>query len=351
MLIEHLPAIFYIWDTSPGFDEISEQYVSPQIEAITGYGPEEWVANPRLWFESLHPDDRDAVIAETARCAEAGEPFHMEYRMVAKDGRVVWLRDEASVLRPEPSGGVIRYLGVQLDITARKEAEEEQRRAQEQVRVLDEERRRLSIAVLTHEEERRQIASSVFDETLQALFSQALRLGTLGRDHPDLQEDEAFSILQADIARSIARLRDLMFELHPFPLESVGVADALRSYLKKLGRAGGIEYRLESSLRWEPSRETRSVMFSIAREALANARAHGHPSRVTVVLEDRAGGFLTAIVDDGSGFDVSSRETSSPGHVGLDYMRQRAEASGGWWRIHSTPGAGTKVEYWLPDRG
>jgi DNA-binding CsgD family transcriptional regulator len=77
------------------------------------------------------------VISETTRSFEAGEPFKMEYRVLAKDGRVVWLHDVASVVSRDEQGRATRYQGVQLDITSRKEAEHAQRRVVEELQRLD----------------------------------------------------------------------------------------------------------------------------------------------------------------------------------------------------------------------
>ena len=86
-LVEQIPAVVYVWDFRNGPDRPTIPYVSPQIESILGIPPEAFMADPFLWFERTHDDDRAAVIEETARSVEAGEPFAMEYRMVAADGR------------------------------------------------------------------------------------------------------------------------------------------------------------------------------------------------------------------------------------------------------------------------
>ena len=157
-LLEQIPAIVYIWGVEGGLDQMFEGYVSPQIEDVLGYRPDEWIANPRLWVERLHPGDRDEVLDETGRSVEAGEPFKLEYRMLARDDRVVWLHDVASVLARDRRGRGSRYQGVQLDITARKEAEHAQRRSHEQLRALTRERTELMERLVeTQEEERRRI--------------------------------------------------------------------------------------------------------------------------------------------------------------------------------------------------
>ncbi len=75
-------------------------YVSPQIEPLLGYAPDEWLADPELFAKRLHPDDRERVLAEHARVFAAGESsWSSEYRLLSRDGRTVWLQDEALIVR------------------------------------------------------------------------------------------------------------------------------------------------------------------------------------------------------------------------------------------------------------
>ena len=106
-------------------DEVaSSVYVSPQIEDLVGYTVEEWMNDPELWPRLLHPDDRARALAENVRHNETGEPYRLEYRMIHRDGHVVWVYDEARVVRDED--GKVRYShGVMLDITGRKNTDDQ----------------------------------------------------------------------------------------------------------------------------------------------------------------------------------------------------------------------------------
>ena len=131
MLVERVPAVVYV-DAS---DEASSSvYMSPQSQDMLGYAPEEWLFDPELWVKTLHPDDRERVVNEAERTRRTGEQFRMEYRLVAGDGRVVWVRDEASMVKHagEPQG---RWWGVLQDITERKEMEERLKESEEVFRV------------------------------------------------------------------------------------------------------------------------------------------------------------------------------------------------------------------------
>ncbi len=130
-LVEQIPAVVYIDST----DELSSAiYMSPQSEPMLGYRPEEWVADRELWVKLLHPDDRERAIAENNRTNQTGDPFCMEYRLLARDGRVVWVRDVAVMVRDRADRPLFWH-GVMLDITERLSAEQAGKQAEEELRI------------------------------------------------------------------------------------------------------------------------------------------------------------------------------------------------------------------------
>ena len=116
-----MPVIIYIDRLD---DRSSSLYTSPQIEAVLGYPPDRWLAEPDLFVRRLHPDDRERVLADIARSNSRAEPLSCEYRMIAKDGRVVWFLDASVIVRDE-DGQAAYAQGYLLDITERKRAEQE----------------------------------------------------------------------------------------------------------------------------------------------------------------------------------------------------------------------------------
>jgi diguanylate cyclase (GGDEF)-like protein/PAS domain S-box-containing protein len=124
-LLRRIPAILYT--AAPGADGAWE-YVSPQIEAILGFTPEQWCADPTMWHMRLHPDDAERVIeAESEMHLDDGITGAAEYRMLHRDGHVVWLRDDALLLRA--GDGRMQWHGVLSDITDRKLTEAHLERA------------------------------------------------------------------------------------------------------------------------------------------------------------------------------------------------------------------------------
>jgi PAS domain S-box-containing protein len=133
-LVEQIPAITYVQEPLESSNPKAITYMSPQYETILGYHPELKVLDEEHWLRILHPEDRGRVLAEEARTDESGEPFKMEYRVIAKDGRVVWLRDEATLVRDE-EGRPLYWLGVQYDITEQKQEAQERERIEQELKV------------------------------------------------------------------------------------------------------------------------------------------------------------------------------------------------------------------------
>jgi PAS domain S-box-containing protein len=119
-LVEQLPLVTYIDALD---SESSNIYTSPQIEPLLGYTTSEWASDRELFVKTLHPEDRERVLAEHAWTHATCEPLRTEYRLIARDGRVVWLQDEAVVVRDE-HGTPLFLQGYLLDITERKAAEQ-----------------------------------------------------------------------------------------------------------------------------------------------------------------------------------------------------------------------------------
>jgi len=132
-LVEQIPAVTYVQEPIDSDTPKAITYMSPQYEDMLGYPAESEILDEEHWLRVLHPDDRERVLAEEQRTDETGEPYRIEYRLIAGDGRVVWVHDEATLLRDE-EGNALYWLGVQYDITEQKRAEEEFKRSEERFR-------------------------------------------------------------------------------------------------------------------------------------------------------------------------------------------------------------------------
>jgi PAS domain S-box-containing protein len=129
-LVEQIPLVTYVDEPAVA----PSIYLSPQVEGLLGYSADEWLRDPDLFFKLLHPDDHDRVLADHERVFAAGQAsWSFEYRLIARDGRTVWIRDEAVVIKDD--GGKPLYVqGFLMDVTERKEAEEALRRSEADLR-------------------------------------------------------------------------------------------------------------------------------------------------------------------------------------------------------------------------
>ena len=119
-LVEQIPAVVFMAYLDRG---IGEAYVSPQIEAALGFSQEEWLEDPVRWYSQIHPDDKTRWSVEAAEMFLTGTPLKSAYRILARDGRVLWFRCEAKMIRKE-SGEPWFIHGVGFDITDLKRTEE-----------------------------------------------------------------------------------------------------------------------------------------------------------------------------------------------------------------------------------
>ena len=165
-------------------------------------------------------------------------------------------------------------------------------------------------------------------------------------------ENEArFQQLIGEIDGVAALVRGLASELHPPVLDDFGVAAAIREYvadvvtgveqdpLQVTVQADDVDQQLPS--------ETKLLLFRITQEALRNIRKHAAAKNVQIAFVQEHAGVSLMIKDDGKGFNPSQPQ---PGHFGLQYMRERAEAYGGTFQVVSTQGQGTEVQVKFPSR-
>ena len=177
-LVERVPAVIYI----AAIDELSTTvYVSPQIEALLGFDPQEWLADPRSWLNALHPDDRDHMLNEIVPHARDAS-LQSEYRLRAVDGRYVWVRDGAILIQDE-HGHPLYWQGFLLDITERKRAEAELVELEAKYRSLVD---NANDVIITYDAGGQMIfANQTFMKRYGYDYSEAMRLSVFDLVHPE----------------------------------------------------------------------------------------------------------------------------------------------------------------------
>lgn len=343
-LVEGVPAILYI--DRP--DELSTNlYTSPQVEPMLGYTSEEWRTDVDLWRRQLHPEDRERVLETHRRSNATASQYLDEYRIRTRDGRTLWIRDEAwPVLSPD--GSILFWRGVMLDITDRKEAEDKLRWSLAELRQTVQERRELARRLEQAQElERRRIAADLHDDPIQVMSAVDMRLQLLlGMSDPI--PTDALADIERELAAAIERLRSLLFELRPAALDRDGLVPALRLYLEHTAATTGWTVSVSDGLEDAPAPDLAALLYRVVQEAIVNARKHAAATSVRIEVATAADGVVVRVIDDGRGFVPDLDAPPVPGHLGLPTMVERAELAGGWVRVISAPGDGTAVECWLP---
>jgi PAS domain S-box-containing protein len=128
-LVEQVPAVVFMIFLDRG---ISEAYVSPYIEAALGFSQDEWLDDPIRWYRQIHPDDKDRWNLEAAQMVLSGEPMRSVYRIIARDGHIVWFHCDVKMVRTE-EGRPWFVHGIAFDITDLKHAEAELQEAHDEL--------------------------------------------------------------------------------------------------------------------------------------------------------------------------------------------------------------------------
>ena len=221
----------------------------------------------------------------------------------------------------------------------------------QELRVLTETRQRAlsERLVEAQDDERARIAADVHDDSVQALAAVDLRLGALRNRLRQRAPEEAAGVetVMDAVHGASVRLRNLLFELET-PVLDASLADGLRDAAAHVFEDSGVAWSVEDRREAELPQQVRVSAYRIAREALVNARKHARASTVTVTVDATEDGVQVQVVDDGRGSSRSPAR-STRRHSGVVAMRDRALASGGWWRSGPGPdGVGTAVSFFLP---
>jgi len=131
-LVEQTPAVVFL-DAADNPE--TTLYISPRIQELTGYTPDEWHADLNIWMKSIHPEDQGRVAERDQRTHESGERFQEEYRFIRRDGRIIWIKEDTNLIR-DKDGNPLYWQGLLLDITKEKEDEAALQRQLEELAVL-----------------------------------------------------------------------------------------------------------------------------------------------------------------------------------------------------------------------
>jgi signal transduction histidine kinase len=198
------------------------------------------------------------------------------------------------------------------------------------------------------DEARRRFASSLHDDSLQLLTAAELQLERTRMERDPIQLAAQLDQLKVTLKQVEDSLRRLLMNVSPQAMElPLGLAEAIRVRLDSLRTHTGIEPDIDLRFPAQIPEAISSVIFKNISEALTNVEKHAHATRIRVSAHAADGGIRVVVADDGKGFIVAE-SMYVPGHLGLTAIRERAQLAGGRCRIESEPGAGARVEFWVP---
>ena len=226
-------------------------------------------------------------------------------------------------------------------------AEADLKETVERLQTVDAARQMLLKTVSTAvDNERKRFANQLHDDALQKLTAAELQLGRIGES--DRPNQSALQQALTLIGQTEDALRRLLFEVRPPALEDPGgLEDSIRDRLAIMRSLTGVEAELHLDLPDELSYELKSSVFRQFAEAITNIEKHANATQIQVHVKTGGGAVHGLVVDNGRGFVVAQRN-NLPGHMGLLALRERALMSGGWYKIESQPGLGTRIEFWMP---
>jgi PAS domain S-box-containing protein len=358
-LVEGLPAVVYIAEFG---EEGAWRYISPQIESVLGFTQDEWTSGTELWRDRILPADRQKALDAELQLLGGGR-MHCEYRIAGRNGRVLWIREEAEPLLDD-HGKPMYLQGVMYDITDQKQAEEQL------VRALETEKEASNRLRALHEMQNSflQAVSHDLRTPLTTILGGAL---TLERTDLQLSEEDARALLHG-IASNARKLHRLLTNLLDLDRLSRGTIEPNRSFVDMHELTLGV--LADVATETHPikvvadgpviSRIDAAQVERIIENLVTNAVRYTPPGTpIWVRLQKVAGGSLITVEDAGPGVPPELRETifepfrqgsevvrHSPGvGIGLSLVARFAELHGGRAWVEDRPGGGARFGVSLPE--
>jgi PAS domain S-box-containing protein len=351
-LVETIPAVTYIDPLDEWSDSI---YVSPQVNELLGYTPEEWLTDSGFWRDHVHPGDADRAWQEWVRARDSGSPYQSEYRMLHRDGHVVWVSERAVILK-DSAGRPWAVQGVMVDITERKRVEEELERAWQ--------REREAAAHLRDLDDMKNLLLHAVAHDLRGPIATVLGSAmVLENSLIDLDEDKRDLIRGVGAgARKLNRLVNDLLDLERLERGLVE-PDRRPTDVGELARRVVAELKVQFH---EVHVETETSMSPvdpvhverIVENLLVNAARHTPKGTPIWVRVNRAEDGTTILVEDaGPGVPPDLREVIFEPFrhggeglgIGLSLVARFATLHGGWARVGDREGGGASFEVFLPD--
>jgi two-component system cell cycle sensor histidine kinase/response regulator CckA len=356
-LVERLPAVTYVAELGACG---RWHYVSPQIESMLGFSPSDWLSDSSNWINRVHAEDRESILAAEDRFQKNRDLYQAEYRMFARDGRVLWFRDEA-VMLPTSEDQPCLMQGVMYDITERKRLEDQLLHSQKMEAVgllaggVAHDFNNLLMLIQAHNERLREALALDAPEQKESLgiehavtraASLTGRLLAFSRKQVLQPQVMDLNVVLSEVAKMLDRLIEKNIALRVVPTPQLWAVKADPGQVEQLIMNLAVNARDAMPEGGQLLIETRNAEIG-----------HTHPR-----LRDgvRPGRYVMLIVSDtGVGMDSETQAhmfepfftTKEPGKgtgLGLPIVYGVVKQTGGWTHVDSKPGKGTTFEIYLP---
>lgn len=327
LVADTAPAL--IWMAGP--DKLCIYFNKPWLD-FTGRSVESELGNG--WTEGVHPEDLQRCMDTYIRNFDAREEFRMEYRLRRYDGDYRWVVD-IGVPRFDQDRSFIGYIGIGIDITERKRAED----------ALTNINRRL---IEAQERERTRIGRDLHDDIGQRLALLAVELEQLHQDPPNLPQVR-FRIgeLHKQTSEIATDIQSLSHELHSAKLQYLGIAAAMRGFCREFSQQQKVEVDFKTHDLANPlSPDISLCLFRVLQEALHNSAKHSGAKHFEVRLWETPDEIRLTVSDSGVGFDREAAR-QGPG-LGLISMEERLKLLNGTLAIETQAEKGTAVQVSVP---
>lgn len=334
----------------------NENIWSDELWRLYGLEPNSCKPSYETWRQIIHPDDRLKTEQTVQEAASKGAVLDAEWRVRHKDGTEHWLMSRGQPIR-DSERQVVRYIGIVIDITGRKKAEQELHEAKEKLEMRVQERtielqkraeqlaRLTSELTLTEHRERQQLAQVLHDHLQQILVGAKIQVELLLRRVGKDEKHDVKHIMEL-LNESITASRSLTAELSPPIPRDAGLITGLEWLTRWMKEKYGLTVILETDEQYNVFRDDLKILlFQAVRELLINVMKHSKvlTARIELAQHDPEN-LRIAVSDNGIGFDhktLLSDENRISGGFGLFSIRERLSTLGGRMDISSTPGEGS----------
>ena len=323
LIADTAPVIIWMSDT----DKLCTYVNKPWLD-LTGRPMHSELGNG--WVEGLHPEDLQSCVNTYTKSFDRREEFQMEYRVRRHDGEYRWILD-TGVPRFNPDRSFAGYIGVAVDVTERKMAEDALSKMNQSL-------------VQAHEEERTRIARELHDDISQRIALLAVRLSELQDDGP-----QSPTRLRRELEETIKEVQDLgtdvqslSHRLHSSKLKEFGLDFAASGFCREFSEKSGVKIDFHSEeIPKDLSEEVSVCLFRVLQEAVQNAAKHSGSSHLQVSIRNGSNEIELKVRDSGIGFDP--KMVLSKKGLGLTSMRERMKLINGELSIESGLQGGTTV--------